>query len=404
MKVRNGQTGEIIEVPDGTTDDEIHAQFSGAQQQNVTPLAQSFAQGAQQVVPQIAQQLIQGPEQSTLPNIGGGAMVGLTPQQAQFTLQQAQQSNVDSMANKLRQQQMIQQSLESEADRAQTLKLQQQSLKNQIAERKLMTEQAKFEAEQRAKMEDLKQKGLSEREALKLQKPLNVSAGAAVLDPVTGTEIYKNEKTFAPAKPPAPPEPKLIETIENGKPVQKWVLPEVGQTYEQPPSQQSTASQVTEKDWFRDGPQILKEAMAQELQEAQAKDPAATIDPVGWRAVNEPRYRQNMGLPPFKSAAAEEGFRKAAAEMALKQIMSTKADSEIVGGGLNEFKKQAEAAATYEVNKMKMSDEQAAEILDVQQKARAKGIELTLKFDPNGTSFLEAPDDVTDAQLAEIGQ
>lgn len=98
MRVRNGQTGEVIEVPDGTPDDDIHAQFSGAQQQNVTPLAQSFAGGVQQAVPQLAQQLIQGPEQSTLPNIGGGAMVGLTPQQAQFTLQSAQQSNVDSMA------------------------------------------------------------------------------------------------------------------------------------------------------------------------------------------------------------------------------------------------------------------------------------------------------------------
>lgn len=393
MKVRNGQTGEIIEVPDGTTDDDIHAQFSGAQQQNVTPLAQSFAGGVQQAVPQLAQQLIQGPEQSTLPNIGGGAMVGLTPQQAQFTLQSAQQSNVDSMANKLRQQQMVQQSLESEADRAQTLKLQQQSLKNQIAERKLMTEQAKFEAEQKAKMEDLKQKGLSEREAMKLGKPINVSAGGAIADPITGEELYKNEKTFAPPRPSAPPRPQLIDTVdENGNPVQKWVLPEVGQTYEQQPTTQSTAGQVTEKDWFKDGPQILKEGMQAELDMLRQSDPAAKLEPVAWRAVNEPRYRQNMGLPAFKSAAAEETFKQALTDTAYKQLLKDRDTSQLTAEGLSQYRKQAGEVAQYEANKLKMTDEQANEVLSLQRDARANGVELTLKFDPDGTPFLEEPE------------
>lgn len=199
MQVRNGRTGEIIEVPDGTPDDDIHAQFSGAQQQNVTPLAQSFAGGAQQAVPQLAQQLIQGPEQSTLPNIGGGAMVGLTPQQAQFTLQSAQQSNVDSMANKLQQQQMVQQSLEAEKDRSQVLKLRQQDLKNRIAETKMLTEQAKFEAQMKVKEKELEEAGVTQRKLAEINGPYTLNEGA---ERRQGSELLaENQKTFAPDQP-----------------------------------------------------------------------------------------------------------------------------------------------------------------------------------------------------------
>lgn len=151
MQVLDRASGQYFDFPDHATDQDIINTFEGARQQtqggSFAPLAQQFMQGMQQP---IAQQIAQGPQRSTLPNIGGGAMVGLNPQQAQFVLGQAQQSNVDSMAERMKQQQMVQQGLESEKDRSQQLKLQQTALKNQIAERKMMQEQAKFEAEQRA--------------------------------------------------------------------------------------------------------------------------------------------------------------------------------------------------------------------------------------------------------------
>ena len=145
MQVTNRRTGEVVQLPDEYDDDQIINHFAG---QQTTPLAQSFIGSAQQNVgPQLAQTLAQGPQRSTLPNIGGGAMVGLTPQQAQFTLQSAQQSNVDSMEQRMRQQQQVQNSIEAEKDRSQTLKLRQQELKNAIQERKIAADLAKFEAE-----------------------------------------------------------------------------------------------------------------------------------------------------------------------------------------------------------------------------------------------------------------
>lgn len=150
MQVRDRRTGQMVELPDEYDDDQILGHFS-AQGQQAPSLAQSFIGGIQQQAgSQIAQQLAQGPAQSTLPNIGGGAMVGLTPQQAQFTLQSAQNSNVDAMQQKMEQQRQTQQSLESEKDRSQQLKLHKENLKNIIAERKIQADRDKFEAEVRA--------------------------------------------------------------------------------------------------------------------------------------------------------------------------------------------------------------------------------------------------------------
>lgn len=405
MQVRNGQTGEIIEVPDGTPDDDIHAQFSGQSQMNGPSLAQSFAQTGQQAIPQLAQRLIQGPEQSTLPNIGGGAMVGLTPQQAQFTLQQAQSSNVDSMENRIRQQQMVQQSLENEKDRAQTLKLEQQSLKNRIAETKVLADQAKFEAEQKAKIAEFEEAGVTTRRLAELktqaEKPMNVSKDGAIWSPTEQREIYRNPGSPEPPKPPALTR---IETMENGVPVNKFVSPTEGASYPTVPDSGPSTDQFTERDWSKDGKEILKEAMALELQEAKDKDPTATINPAEWYAVNEPRYRQGEKLPPFKNAAAEAAFRKATTEMALRQIMKGKTDAEIVGGGLNEFRKQAKAAADYEANMLKVSEEMNNALFNTQREAAAKGVELAIKFAPDGTPFLEAQDEnISQEQLVEMG-
>ena len=86
MQVTDRRTGQVVELPDDTDDDVIIQHFAGQQQAPGQGLAQSFMSAGAQVAPQLAQTLAQGPERSTLPNIGGGAMVGLTPQQAQFTL------------------------------------------------------------------------------------------------------------------------------------------------------------------------------------------------------------------------------------------------------------------------------------------------------------------------------
>ena len=242
MKVRNQATGEVVDLPDGTTEDAIHAHFSGGQAQaQPQGLAQSFMSAGQQVVPQLAASLAAPQQQSTLPNIGGGSVVGLTPQQAQFTLQSAQQSNVDSMANKMRQQQMTQQSLESEADRAQTLKLRQQELKNAIAQKKMETEQAKFEAKQKADLETLKENNASAETLAEIGKPVNVSEGGALVK--DGMEIYKNPKTYAPPDPANPPKPELIDTMdEAGNPIQKWIIPEPGAAYPSQPTATSSRS------------------------------------------------------------------------------------------------------------------------------------------------------------------
>lgn len=202
MQVRDRRTGQMVELPDEYDDDQILGHFS-AQGQQAPSLAQSFIGGIQQQAgSQIAQQLAQGPAQSTLPNIGGGAMVGLTPQQAQFTLQSAQNANVDAMANKMQQQQMVQNKIESEADRAQTLKLRQQELKNIIQERKIVADQAKFEAKKKADLEMLKENNASAETLAEIGKPVNVSEGGALVK--DGLEIYKNPKTYAPDKPREP--------------------------------------------------------------------------------------------------------------------------------------------------------------------------------------------------------
>jgi len=221
MQVLDRASGQYFDFPDHATDQDIINTFEGARQQtqggSFAPLAQQFMQGMQQP---IAQQIAQGPQRSTLPNIGGGAMVGLNPQQAQFVLGQAQQSNVDSMAERQRQQQMVQQGLESEKDRQQTLKLRQQELKNAVSERKLEMDAAKFEAEQKAKVEMLKEKNANSETIARLNKPISVSEGGALVDPVTGLETYRNPKTYAPESPEAPRwQPDTIQMVnpETGK-------------------------------------------------------------------------------------------------------------------------------------------------------------------------------------------
>ena len=152
MRVLDRASGQYFEFPDNATDQDIINTFQGARQQQqgngsaFAPLAQQFMQGMQQ------QPMMQPPQQSTLPNIGGGSVVGLNPQQAQFVLGQAQQSNVDAMTQRLRQQQMTQQGIESEKDRSMQLKLQSERLKNEEMQNKIRLKQEKMIAERQAKL------------------------------------------------------------------------------------------------------------------------------------------------------------------------------------------------------------------------------------------------------------
>lgn len=203
MQVTNRRTGEVVQLPDEYDDDQIINHFAG---QQATPLAQSFIGSAQQNVgPQLAQTLAQGPQRSTLPNIGGGAMVGLTPQQAQFTLQSAQQSNVDSMEQRMRQQQQVQNSIEAEKDRSQTLKLRQQELKNAIQERKIAADLAKFEAEQEGITKTIEAEEKTRQAEIEAEnKWVNVPAGGGIFNPASGQMLEGPERQFAPPAPQRP--------------------------------------------------------------------------------------------------------------------------------------------------------------------------------------------------------
>ena len=156
MQVLDRRTGKYFEAPDHGTDDDILSAYSASGMETIQPpsLAQSFIQAGAPAVGTLAQSLAQGPQRSTLPNIGGAGMIGLSPQQAQFVLQSAQQSNVDAQTQKLRQQELTQQSIEGEKNRSQEIKLYQQRIKNDMAIAKAQAEVDKFEAELRAKGKD----------------------------------------------------------------------------------------------------------------------------------------------------------------------------------------------------------------------------------------------------------
>jgi hypothetical protein len=414
MRVRNGQTGEIIEFPDGTPDDEIHARFSGAQQQNVTPLAQSFAQGAQQVVPQLAQRLIQGPEQSTLPNIGGGAMVGLTPQQAQFTLQSAQQSNVDSMANKLQQQQMVQQSLEAEKDRAQVLKLRQQDLKNRIAETKLLTEQAKYEAELKSDTAIIEAEEKTAQEQIKADsKWLTLGPNTMAFNPATGAAEYGPDRQFAPQRPAEIKWEK--DTImmtdpdtQQEVPVLAWVAP--GQEPQPigpvPPSGRSgTSAAATEKPalpesvWFTGGQERINAAYNEANEAARSKAIAegkeyVDMDKNMFKLENEPRLRAEAGLKPFATPAAEGLFMRKITEKKqaeLKEVLAATGQYQVrPGGKLVPVPPSATPTPEWKAAQA----ERAAAILAPLEAAKAveeaHGRPAEIRFEEDGTPYLHA--------------
>lgn len=186
-RVRHASTGDVMEFPADATDDDIHAAFRSArasqQQGPGGPVVQTFLDGLQE---------FQQPA-SSLPNIGGGSVVGLTPEQTQSLIGTVQQSNQDNIRNRIMQQKAMQEAMEREKDRAQQIKLEQQRLKNDLAKKSYEQEFQKAQAE--ADFGRQKEMfGMESREAremadynhqLEALSPFTLSPGQERFDPVT---------------------------------------------------------------------------------------------------------------------------------------------------------------------------------------------------------------------------
>ena len=153
IQVRHGGTGQVFDFPDGTDEQTIAGHFQ-AGQQAIAPqqpsVAQQFMSGLQQFAPQ--QQF-----QSTVPAPNGAGMIGLTPQQAQFSLQQNQQARQlesqqfqEQQRQQFRERELVARETEREKDRQGTIALQQQRFKNSQAAAKLVADQR--EAEEKARV------------------------------------------------------------------------------------------------------------------------------------------------------------------------------------------------------------------------------------------------------------
>jgi len=214
MNVLDRTSGQTFQFPDDATDDDIITAMGAGQtqQQSFNPLAQQFMGG----LGNIAQQLIQPEPASTLPNIGGGAMVGLTPQQAQWTLGQAQQANVTSMEERMRKQQAIQQGIEAEKDRAQELKFKQAELKNRLNQMKFEKELAEFKIQEENLTKTIEAEEKTRQAEIEAQnKWVNVPAGGGIFKPYSGEMLEGPEKQFAPPAPQEPP--RVMQRTYTGK-------------------------------------------------------------------------------------------------------------------------------------------------------------------------------------------
>lgn len=151
MQVIHGPTGMPFEFPDNTPEPEIQNFFRQAETQMPTPerpVAQQFAQGIQD----FQQQQALTPQQ---PPINGRGFVGMTPQQAQFHLQQRQNQRaleqrgaIEQQRLRADEQRLNQQSIENEKDRSFRIKEFQSRLKNQqdIAKAKAEVDKLKEKA------------------------------------------------------------------------------------------------------------------------------------------------------------------------------------------------------------------------------------------------------------------
>lgn len=146
MRVNFPEFGHSIDVPDNTPDSEIQRLASDMQFSKAAQVLGPATAFAQQLVGPMAQQT-----ESTLPNMGAGDVIGMTPQQVTQTAGIIQNDNQSRLQQKMQRQQAVQRGLEAEKDRAQEIKLQQQQMKNQIQLQKMQQDWDKQLAEMKAK-------------------------------------------------------------------------------------------------------------------------------------------------------------------------------------------------------------------------------------------------------------
>lgn len=141
-------TGEMLEFPDGTPDEQILPQLQSRQVESPFGVAANLVRGG-------LQQYLSRP-QSTLPNVSASSVLGLTPEQTQNTLGMIQQSNQDSLRQQMQQRQLTAYELQQEKDRQQQLKLEDVRMKNFELQQKHREKLMEIEAKQKIEEEKIK--------------------------------------------------------------------------------------------------------------------------------------------------------------------------------------------------------------------------------------------------------
>lgn len=146
--------GAALDLPDDATPDEInqaHETYAQRSSQVSGNPKMGLAQFAAHMLTGGGMQAIANarPAESTLPNVSGKDLYGLSPQQANATIETIQRSKEKSVEQAMHERQLNAQEIQAEKDRAQQLKLEELRSKNREQEIKL---QAQSSAESQIKV------------------------------------------------------------------------------------------------------------------------------------------------------------------------------------------------------------------------------------------------------------
>jgi hypothetical protein len=197
--------GVPMQFADDVTDDEI-VQFGDQQKQQggvmskvLSPMANMLRQATAYTAPV---------DVSTTPQIKGANYAFAGQQGVQNALAASQRSQQDRVSSQIQLRAMQAREMEAEKDRQQQFKLQQQQLKSQMTladhEFKMDQELEKARAEGNYRkaqiIEQERQRGMTEREGLKNNRPFTLSPGSMRVDPATGETMVnpRAEATRAP--------------------------------------------------------------------------------------------------------------------------------------------------------------------------------------------------------------
>lgn len=174
----------VADAPEGTTP-EVARQIADLHR------PPSYLDRGREILGQIAQAVKPAPK-STIPRVGGGAVVGLGLKGTMGVLDTIQQGQQADASNELQRQAQRDQNMNLEKERQKDIKAHQLKLNNDLAERKLMTtaqQHAQTEATARTQTKEAAQ---TERTRINAAKPVVLSPGAALTNPADGTEIAWN--------------------------------------------------------------------------------------------------------------------------------------------------------------------------------------------------------------------